>query len=237
MNAPVAKRVEMFWSFSALTMFENCPRKYWAVKIKKAVSDIAAHNIGGDEEHQSIEHFFKKGLGLPQHMKPLEPVFQRLIAAPGEQYIEYPMCLTEQLQPTKFKDWDYGWVRGAADYVKINGPLATYLDWKSGKPRNEIEDQINLTALMLFRHFPAVQQVNGGLFYYNYNKIKPHVVHRADESLLWNGFYTRYGAMLRAKREDDFPATPNPLCAWCPYKACPNNTMDARLAREQGASP
>lgn len=232
-----AQRVEMFWSFSALTAFENCPRKYWATRVKKLVSDVGAHNIGGDEEHQSIEHFFKLGLGLPDRMKPLQPLFQNLIAAPGEQFIEYQMCLTDQLVPTKFKDFDRGWVRGAADYLKINGPLATYLDWKSGKVRDEVEDQITLTALLVFQHFPAVQQVNGGLFYYNHNKVKPHVVHRGDVGLHWNGYFSRVAPMLQAKREDHYPPTPNPLCGWCPYTQCQYNTQAARLAKEQGNKP
>lgn len=226
------KRVEIYWSFSALQTFENCPRKYYETRIAKSCSDIGAHNTGGDDDHQAIERFFKHGLKLPQRLQPLEPLFQKIIAAPGEQYIEYQMCLTEALVPTRFKDFDQGWVRGAADYIKINGPLASYFDWKSGKPRDEIEDQIDLTALMLFRHFPAVQKVNGALYYYNHNKIKPHVVTRADESRLWNSFYSRVNVMLNAKRESRYPATPNPLCGWCAYKACPHNTMDQRLARE-----
>jgi len=224
---------EMYWSYSALTTFENCPRKYWATRVSKVVSDIAQPNIKGDEEHQAIEHFFKKGLRLPVHLREMEPLFQHLIAAPGEQYIEFKMCLNEQLQVADAKKFDKtGWVRGAADYVKINGTLGTYLDWKSGKPGWEVEDQIDLTALLLFRHFPALQRVNGGLYYYNHNKVKPHVVHRVDEQRLWNGFYSRVNVMLQAKREDNYPATPNKLCEWCPYRACPHNAVDARLARE-----
>lgn len=227
---------EMYWSYSALTTFENCPRKYFVTRVSKTVSDVGSQNIGGDSEHQSIEHFFKKGLGLPSNLKAMEPLFRHLIDAPGEQYIELKMCLNEQLQVADAKRFDKtGWVRAAADYVKVNGALATYLDWKSGKPGWEVEDQINLTALMLFKHFPQVERVNGGLYYYNHNKIKPHVVHRHEEALLWNGFYSRVNVMLQAKRDDNYPVTPNKLCEWCPFRACGHNAVDIRLKREAAA--
>lgn len=224
------------WSYSALTSFENCPRKYWATKISKVVSDVNQYNVAGDTDHQAIENYMRMGLQLPENLRGLLPLFDKLKGAPGEQYVEYAMCLKQDLTVTGFKNWDEAWVRGAGDYIKVNGTLATYMDWKSGKPRDEVEDQIDLTALLLFAHFPAVQQVNGGLLYYNHGKIKPHIVKRTDVPRLWNGFIGRVKLMEDAKREDNWPATPNPLCGWCPYKACPNNTMDERLRREAARS-
>lgn len=231
---PPQPKVKIFWSFSALGMFENCPRKYWAVKIAKKVSDVNKFNVDGDSDHQMIQHYLQKGLALPPHLQSLVPLFDRVRAAPGEAYVEYAMCLKQDLTVTRFKDFNDGWVRGAGDYVKVNGTLATYLDWKSGKPRSgeEVEDQIDLTALLLFQHFPQVQRVNGGLVYYNHGKVVPHVANRCDAPLLWNKFFVRVKAMEQAKLEDNYPATPNGLCGWCPYKECPHNKMDERLARE-----
>ncbi len=220
------------WSYSALTSFENCPRKYWATKIGKVVSDINQYNMAGDGDHTAIQHYLQKGLALPPAIQPLVPIFDKLRAAPGEQYVEYSMCLKQDMTPTKGTNWNEAWVRGAGDYVKVNGSCAVYMDWKSGKPRTEVEDQISLTALLLFQHFPHVQQVNGALYYYNHNKMAPHIVHRHEAPLLWNGFISRVRDMEKAKLEDNWPATPNPLCGWCPYKACPYNTQDERLRRE-----
>jgi hypothetical protein len=220
------------WSYSALTMFENCPRKFWAVKIEKCVNDANAYNMRGDEDHQALQHALQKGLRLPPHLQTLSPLIDKLRAAPGEQFVEYQMCLKQDLTPTRFKDWDNAWVRGAGDYVKVNGATATYIDWKSGKPRTEVEDQIELTALLLFQHFPAVTRVNGALYYYNHGKMPPHVVERSDASRLWNGFYARVREMEQAKQSDSWPTNPNPLCAWCPYSACPHNKTEHRLAAE-----
>lgn len=237
---PKPPRPIIAWSYSALTSYENCPRKYWATKIAKVVSDVNQYNMAGDTDHTAIQHHLQKGLSLPPLLAGLQPLMDKIRAAPGEQYVEYPMCLKQDLGVTHFKDWDNAWVRGAGDFIKVNGQHATYLDWKSGKVRTEVDDQIELTSLLLFAHFPAVQKVSGGLVYYNHGKISPHVVHRGDAPRLWNGFISRVKLMEQSKIEDNWPVQPNPLCGWCPYKACPHNTMDERLAREalkNGAKP
>lgn len=220
------------WSYSALTSFENCPRKYWATKISKVVSDLNQYNVQGNDDHEAIELFHKKGLPLPARLAPLLPMMQKLRESPGEKFVEYSMTLRQDFTPTHWKDWEGAWVRGAGDWVNVNGSMATYFDWKSGKPRNDIEDQVDLTSLLIFAHFPQVERVQGGMFYFNHGKLKPHAVDRADAPRLWNGFINRVRDLEAAKRDDNWPATPNPLCGWCPYKACPHNTMDARLARE-----
>ena len=224
-------RPTIAWSYSALSTFENCPRKYWATKVAKVVSDVNADNTEGDQDHKALQYHFQKGLALPPKLAFLQPLSDRLKAVPGERYVEYSMCLRQDLVPTHFRDWDNAWVRGAADYVIVDGEQATYLDWKKGKFR-ENDDQIELTALLLFRHFPQLKKVKGGLVFYNYGKVYPHIVRREDESRLWNGFYARVKEMEHAKIEDAWPTKPNPLCAWCPYKACPFNKLDERLRRE-----
>jgi hypothetical protein len=211
------------WSYSTITTFENCPYKLWAVKIKKLVSDVNASNDGGDREHKAFENYGKKGILLPAGLQQFTPMIDKVKAMPGEKYFEYSMTLTEQFIPTKWNDWDNAWVRGAADFLNVNGDKAHYLDWKSGK-FNASDDQIELSSLLIFRHFPAVQQVTAGLVFYNKGRIHPHVVHRSDESRLWNHWISRLRVLEAAVKNDEWPKTPNPLCGYCPVKTCPHNT-------------
>jgi len=219
------------WSYSGLSMYENCPRKYWAVKIKK-VDDGNAYNRQGDGEHVSIERFFKMNMPLAEVLLPLQPLFERIRAAPGETYTEQQLCIDERFVPCKYKDWDNAWLRGAGDLVKVNGSVATYFDWKSGKVRKEIEDQVDLTGLLLLRHYPAVQTIKAGVLYYRHGVMVPHIVQRADEQRLWNSFFARLAPLKESYETDSWPATPNPLCGWCPYRACPHNTTAEREARD-----
>lgn len=226
------------WSHSALDMFENCPRKYWAVKVGKVVSDDNANNLQGDAEHKAIEKSLKSGVPLGKvsfvfdpatgakaevDMSGFNPVLDKLRAAQGEKFYEYQMTLDPNFLPCGWKDWNRAWVRGAADLLVINGPLASYFDWKSGKLRKS-NAQIETTSLLVFRHFPHVQTFKGALVHYRFNQMHTHTVHRSEESALWQDRMARVAKIEKAKATDNWPATPNPLCAWCPYAGCPSNT-------------
>lgn len=214
------------WSFSALSTFKNCPRKFWATKIAKVVSDVNQYNAKGDQEHASFENYLKKGLLLPESARHHQPMLDKLAALPGEKYYEFKMTLDTNMVPCKWNEFDIAWVRGAADFLNVFGDKANHFDWKSGKYRPS-DEQLELVALLVFRHFPEVNQVNGGLVFYKEHKIHPHIVRRSDEPRLWNSFISDVKQLEEAKQTDNWPATPNPLCGWCPYKACPHNTNKA----------
>lgn len=221
------------WSYSGLTNFEGCARRFWATKVAKIVNDSNQYNMAGDSEHKSIEGRMKRGSPLHPGIAGLEPLMQKLAAAPGQQYVEYSMSLTQDLKPCKWNDWDNVWVRGAGDYVKVNGARANYWDWKSGKVRELNEDQIDLTALLIFQHFPEVEEVTGALVYYRHGHITPPVtVNRSAAGVLWNGFISRVKEMEQAKLQDNWPTNPHPLCGWCAYLQCPFNKVAEREAAE-----
>jgi PD-(D/E)XK nuclease superfamily protein len=228
----VAAKRPVNWSYSVLSMFENCPYKYWAVKIAKKVSDVNQWNLAGDEDHQSIKLYMKKGIALAPALAGLKPMFDKIKAAPGERYIEYDMALDANFTPCGYKDWNKAWVRAAGDYVVVDGTTARYFDWKRGK-YSESDDQITLTSLVLFQHFPAVERVVAGLVFYNKGRLYPHVVNRVDMTLLWNGYLGRVKELQAAVNADHFPKTPNPLCAYCPVMDCQHNSVEARLKRER----
>ena len=218
-----ASRPIIAWSYSALEMFENCPRKFWAVRIQKCVSDVNKFNVKGDSAHDSFAHYLKQGLALPPHLMFNKPLLDKVKVAPGEKYVEYKMTLDSQFVPCGFKDWNKAWVRVVSDLLIVNGDKAQYLDWKDGKFRPS-DDQIDLAALVIFQHFPDVQQVAGGLVFFNHNKVHPRIVQKSEAPLLWNSWLSRVKELETAVQTDSWPATPNPLCGWCPYAACPHNT-------------
>lgn len=221
MNVPA--RPIVAWSFSVLEMFENCPRKYWALKIAKKYSDLNKWNTSGDREHDHFDHYLKKGLALPENLRGYQPMLDKIKSAPGELYSEYQMTLDNTFVPCGFKDWDRAYVRAITDVLVVNNDKAFYFDWKSGKFRPK-DDQIELTSLLIFKHFPNVQQVNGGLVFYKHNRVHPHIIRRGDEPLLWNAFLSRVRELETAVQTNSFPATPNPLCGYCPVADCPHNT-------------
>ena len=208
------------WSFSVLEMFENCEYKYWAVKVGKIVSDDNQYNIDGDDEHKTFANYLTKRTPLPPRCQIYQPILDKVLSSPGQLYVEYNMTLDYNYVPCKGTDWDRAWVRGAADVLIVDGGLATYIDWKTGKFRPK-EAQLKLTAPLVFRHFPAVQEFRGVLFFHREQRMTdPLVIARSEENDMWNQFLPTVNAIAKARSTGEYRKKPNPLCAYCPVKSC-----------------
>lgn len=211
------------WSFSALDMFMNCPRKYWAVKIAKECGDDNKFNRAGAGFHKEAEDYLKKGKHpASPEVQSVVPMFDRLKAAPGQQYVEYDLSLDKDMVPCTARDWDTVWVRGKADYLKIDGERGTGLDWKFGKVKDD-DRQATLTAAMVFQHFPDVQHFRFVYAFVKHEELVPFDFYRGQVGKIWNYWLPKVAKLEAAKTTDQWPATPNPLCAWCPYAKCPHN--------------
>lgn len=209
------------WSHSALELFENCRRKYHAIKIRK-INDNNQFNMQGDAEHKAIETSLKTGQPVGGELFNINPVLDIVRAAPGERYYEFQMTLDQEFVPCGWRDWNKAWVRGAADFLRVHNETATYIDWKSGKFYAK-DAQIETTALLTFAHFPQVQKLNGALFYYRHNKMHQKVVHRAEAPAIWQDRLRTVKQIELAMQKNEWPANPNPLCGYCPDGTCPHN--------------
>jgi RecB family exonuclease len=220
------------WSFSALNTFENCPRKFWATRVQKLVSDYNKDNTKGDDEHKCFDAYLKKATPLPASIAGFTPALQVVQRMPGQLYSEYSMALTQRLEPCKGTDWDVVWSRSIADVLVVDGSKATMIDWKFGKVPKEYKDQnpadqMEIAAAHVWRLFPAVNEVRTIYSYMYHNTNKPFDFQRAaDEARIWNSLMPRVRSLEKAKALDLWPATPNPLCGWCPYGQCPHNTNE-----------
>ncbi len=217
------------WSFSALSDFKNCPCKYWAIKIEKLVSDANAFNQRGDDYHKNFEHYVGKGTALGPALERFKPVLDKLRYAPGTNYLEHKMALTQNYQPCDFKDWNNAWVRAIADYLNINGTSGIGVDYKFGKYRNDPE-QNSLVAAVAFHNFPQLERIRTTYYYAMHDKFTPFVDYtRADIPTIWNAFLPDVNKLAQAKIEDKWPKTPNPLCRYCPVAQCQyNENPDAK---------
>lgn len=217
-----ATRPTYAWSFSALEMAENCLRKFHAVRIAKSVGDGNKYNAAGQADHKAFEGYLKKGAPLPEKLAKRKALLDHVATLPGKVEYELGITLTKDLEVCKWNDWDRAWLRVKSDLVTINGGEAKYIDWKSGKFRPK-DDQIELTSLAIFAAYPKVEKVTGSLVFYNYKAIHPHTVYREQAPKLWGLFTDRLRVLDTAYATDEWPATPNGLCGYCPVLTCPHN--------------
>ena len=109
------------WSYSSISLFQQCPRKYYRLRVlKDIVEPPQAHLDYGTEVHKAAENYVCKGVDIPEKYAFIKPHLDALKVLPGDKHCEYEMGLTKDFKPCKFKAPDV-WFRGIADLLVING--------------------------------------------------------------------------------------------------------------------
>lgn len=213
------------WSFSSIKLFEQCPKKYYHLKVAKDYSepDTDATNYG-KEFHEAAEHYVDGTAELPPHFEFARGALDKLIALPGEKRCEYEMGLTENLEPCKMDDPNVWW-RGIADLAIINGKKARVLDYKAGKSAKYADkDQLELMALAVFKHFPDVEEVDAALLFVVAKAFIRGNYKRTDAPVLWARWLQRYKRITAAKANGVWNPKTSGLCkAHCVVLSCLHN--------------
>lgn len=205
------------WSYSTLTAFEQCPRRYYLTKVAKQVTEPQTEaTLEGNRAHKAFEYAVAGTQDLPTVYKHYQPIVDRLRATPGQKIPEQKWALTASLKPTTFFAKD-AWARGVIDLTILRGHgHANLIDYKTGKVKEDT-NQLELFAAVAFALYPAVQTVDTAYLWVNKNKVTPQRVVRDDAPIIWQGFVGRVKRMEHALTTDDFPPRPSGLCKeWCP---------------------
>ena len=135
------------WSYSSLTAFETCPKRYFHTRVAKDIVEPEGDALlWGSAVHKALENRVKDGTPLPTGMTQWEPICAKLRASPGEIFTERQLCLNYRFQPTAWYG-DDAWVRGVVDVGVLRDDEIVALDYKTGKPKPDT-DQLQLFAAL-----------------------------------------------------------------------------------------
>jgi hypothetical protein len=214
------------WSFSSIKTFDQCPKKYYHLKVVKdfAEDQNADHLIYGTRFHEAAEFYICDDKPLPPEFNYAKGALDKLKAMDGEKLCEYEMGLTENLEPCGFKDSGVWW-RGIADLIILRDDVAFVLDYKTGKSAKYADKgQLELMALAVFKHFPQVNRVKAGLLFVVANEFPKSEYSRKDEPVLWKKWLADYGKMKAAYSSNVWNPRTSGLCKkHCVVLACPHN--------------
>ena len=204
------------WSYTALTNFEQCPRKFYHLKVLKDVQETWGPEAGsGIEVHRALEQYGKGESALPEKYASYKPIVDKVIHATGQKLYEHKFGLTQDLQPTTFFGRDV-WYRGALDVTVLKKDTAIVLDWKTGKRKQDM-DQLKLFAGAALKLFPHVNTVKTGYVWLKEQKVDSTPFVRDDAPGIWQEFAIRVHRLEQAVEQCKFPPSPSGLCkAHCP---------------------
>ena len=204
------------WSYSALTAFETCPRRFQLTRVTKQVTEPQTEaTIWGNKVHKALELYAKGTQPLPPDMKKYERYVNKIMSYEGKRVVEERVALDRNLRPTKWMAKDV-WVRGIIDIGVVGSERAYLLDWKTGK-RKPDSDQMKLFAALAFAMYPWVDSVVTGFIWLKEHKFDKQLLTREQLPEIWSEFLPRLSRVARAYSEDKWTPKPSGLCRnWCP---------------------
>lgn len=213
------------WSYSSLNLFQQCPHKYYRIRIAQDVKEPPTDAIRyGLMMHKAAEEYIRDGIDLPPTLEYLRPTLDKLLSYPGEKFCEYKMALNRAFEPCDFDSPD-AWWRGIADLLIIDGDCARILDYKTGKSAKFADTkQLELLSLATFKHFPQVTRTKCALLFVVSRELVKANYSVNQMHKYWLKWLTEISLLEKSFQVNVWNPKPNFTCGkWCPIKDCVHN--------------
>lgn len=209
------------WSYSQLTGFETCPKRYYHYSILKDVSEPESAELReGNELHRAFDKRLK-GIELPAKFRKYEPLLAAIAAAPGRLFSEQKLAISSAFQPSAWFG-DGAWLRTVIDAMKLGDTWARIFDWKTGKPKEDTT-QLALMSAAVFAQHSDVRRVRASLVFLNHEG--PPVAEtftREGMVAVWGNVLPRVKELEHARNTNTYEPRPSGLCKrYCAVKSCP----------------
>ena len=212
------------WSYSSIKTFDQCPKKYYHLKVAKDVKDTGSDaTVYGQEVHKAAEDYIKFGTPIPAKFKFIEPTVAAFNNIPGEKHTELKLGVKKTdagYEPCGFFDKDVWW-RGIADLLIIDRGRGWLVDYKTSKSAKYADPkQLDVMAGALFVHYPELKTIKSALAYVVSNEFIPkiHAAGQRDEYLAT--FHDELDRLEHAELSGVWNPKSGPLCGWCPVVEC-----------------
>lgn len=213
------------WSYSKLKNFETCPKRYYNVDVAKIVKEEESEQLQyGNALHKALADAISGKADLPKPFSGFQSWVDKVTRTSGQILVEQQLAIRQDLGPTEWFGKD-AWYRGIADVIKIAGPVAVVLDWKTGKI---LEDgvQLALMAQCVFAHHPAIKKIRTEFVWLKEDATTRADFAREDMVKVWAGLLPRVKQLEDAHTGAMFPPKPGHLCRkWCPVTSCPHHEI------------
>ena len=211
---------EVAWSFSRITSYEQCPRKFWHESVGKTIPFEETEDMTyGKDWHKGAELFIKRGAKLPLNMRHWEPILQKFKDAPGEKVVEQQIALNASWQPVEWYAKD-AWLRVKSDLTILNGDQGVQIDYKTGKQKDDFT-QLRLNSAVTFHLAPELKTIKHGFLWTKTKTMTFETMTIEQVPTFWADMLPRVQRYTEAHLRQDFPPRQCFLCKkYCKVKSC-----------------
>ena len=206
------------WSYSSLTAFETCPKRYYLTRVAKTAHEEQTEaTIWGNKVHKALENRINTGCEMPEGMEQWASIADRIRTPKqgGMPFAEKKLAITKHFTPTTWMAKDC-WCRGIVDAGVLRPHRIMALDWKTGK-RKHVSHQMMLCAGLLFAHYPEPEIIATGFVWLQDKKLDVEKFLRSHVPDIWGEFLPRVQRLEQAYESNVWIARPSGLCKqYCP---------------------
>lgn len=209
------------WSASRLKAFEICPRRFYHLSVAKTHTEPESPAMEhGTLLHRAMERRVRDGVPLGVGYEKWEP-----LAAPwddfrGRVFTEYRMAINAKSEPVDWFASDVD-VRAIADVLAVQPERMFVVDYKTGRPRDDDEKQLDLTMAMAMCHFVEPVVCHGVLAYTMTGGKTSKSLTRDELPIVWMQFTPRVNRLRHAYETNTWPEKEGPFCRGCIVLECP----------------
>ena len=214
------------WSYSNLNLYQQCPKKYYHLRIAKDIKEAPSEAIAfGNKIHKIAQEYVESDKPIPaEYVDSIQPSLDKLKNMPGQKLCENKLGLTVDLKPCGFFDKNVWW-RGIADIIILQDDKAFTVDYKTGK-KSQYADlkQLEILSLALFKHYPHIKKVKAGLMFFFADDFVKADYSSDDQDELWGPWVSDVGLLEDSVNSGVWNAKPNFTCrGYCPVSSCAHN--------------
>lgn len=200
------------WSYSALSTWKECPKKYFFSYIEGIPWPESAPMLRGTRLHGLAEQYMKEpAMPVPYDLKKIGRLLSDARDAGGKS--EEVWLIDKDWQPVD--DPNRAWVKAIVDLHWVEGEVLHVRDHKSGREYPSHRDQLELYAILGMLKYPSVRRAESAAIYIDggYTGMDGSIIRPMLPSLI-----SKWDTDAKAMESDAlFDAKPGSACRWCPY--------------------
>jgi hypothetical protein len=203
------------WSYSRLKDWEQCPLKAKLKHVQRIKEPDSPAMARGTLIHKLAEDYTNGDIkALPPELKRFKNDFADL--KKSKPACESQWAFDENWEPV---DWfaKNAWLRVKTDVSAMpkNTTVGIIIDHKTGKVKDDHDDQLSLYAMVFFIMYPKATKVVSRLWYLDEGTEKCLEFTRDQLPELKKYWTDRVAPMMN---DTVFPAKPSRLCSWCFFR-------------------
>ena len=207
------------WSYSRLSVFEQCPKRYYYASIEKIPTPQHPAALRGTNIHNDAELYIKGEGELTKPLEQFKEGFEQLREGyiDGDVSVEEDWAFDIQWQPAGWKE-ENTWCRYKIDAYVKKPDRTVVIDFKTGRymgNEETHEQQCALYAVATYHRDPSIENLQAELWYLDHGKISRHSYTVEEIKERQKVFHNR---ALKLTEATDYPAKASVQnCKWCHF--------------------